>query len=66
MWIGLIFVCVASIPTELCGMDNSYTILRIDRGFQTRQECIEVSTHHFEAIEVSGDRNARVECEPKR
>jgi hypothetical protein len=66
MWIGMIFVCAASIPTELCGMDNSYEILRIDRAFQTRQECIEASTHHFEATEVSGARNARVECEPKK
>jgi hypothetical protein len=65
MWTGLIFVCVASIPNELCGMDNFYLALRMQRSFSTQQECIDYSKHHFEAIEVEGDRNARFECEPK-
>lgn len=46
-------------------MDNFYLALRMQRSFETQQECIEVSKHHFEAIEVEGARNARVECEPK-
>ena len=46
-------------------MDNFYLALRMQRSFSTQQECIEFSKHHFEAIEVEGDRNARFECEPK-
>jgi hypothetical protein len=65
MWTGLIFVCVASIPNQLCGMDNAYQIFRIQRSFQSQQECIEATKHHFEAVEVEGDRNARFECEPR-
>lgn len=64
MFVGLIFVCVAAIPQEHCGMANAYAIFRMDYPFQSEAECIDGATHHFEAIEVSGDRNARVDCEP--
>jgi hypothetical protein len=64
IWIGLIFVCPAIIPTAHCGMANAYEVVRIEYNFASEAECLDGAKHHFEAIEVDGDRNARFECDP--
>ncbi|HEX9168473.1 MAG TPA: hypothetical protein VF886_06025 [Roseiarcus sp.] len=64
MWVGLIFVCAASISTPSCDMANAYAIFRLGKEyqFQGKDECLDGLTKYFDAIEVSGDRNARFEC----
>jgi hypothetical protein len=64
MWVGLIFVCAASILTPSCDITNGYAIFRLGKEyqFQSKEECLDGLTKYFDAIEVSGDRNARFEC----
>ncbi len=64
MWVGLIFVCAASVPTASCDMANAYAIFRLAKEyqFQSKQECLDGLRKYFDAIEVSGSRNARFEC----
>jgi hypothetical protein len=66
MWVGLIFICLAPITKEQCGMDNFYVAMRVQRTFDTQEECIERSEHHLESTTIPGDRNnARIDCEPR-
>jgi hypothetical protein len=64
MWVGLIFVCAASVPIPSCDMANAYAIFRLAKEyqFQSKEECLDGLRKYFDAIEVSGSRNARFEC----
>jgi hypothetical protein len=64
MWVGLIFVCVASIPAQSCDIANAYAIFRLGKEyqFQGKDECLDGLRKYFDAIEVSGDRNTRFQC----
>lgn len=64
MWVGLIFVCAASIPTPSCDMANAYAIFRLGKEyqFQAEDECLDGLRKYFDAIEVNGARNARLQC----
>jgi hypothetical protein len=45
-------------------MANAYAIFRLGKEyqFQSKEECLDGLRKYFDAIEVSGSRNARFEC----
>lgn len=63
MWTGFIFVCTTTILASHCDMTNAYIIFHPPALFNGKGECEERTEHHFQAIEVEGARNARVECD---